>query len=151
VCFCLFVLFGLQRPPAWHGCSTYRSQQINQSKRSTAALINWKPQSYRGVCLKIMKNVSSICRCTSILKQKFGNRKACKELQKAHRKDTGHSRKFANESHKLCAFSHSLSLFLWTFSWQQANAAASHAISRMLSVVQVTVLCSSLTLSDVYY
>jgi hypothetical protein len=34
------VYFGLQRPPAWHGCLTYRSQQINQSKKSTAALIN---------------------------------------------------------------------------------------------------------------
>jgi hypothetical protein len=32
--------YRLQRPPAWHGCSTYRSQQINQSKRSTAALIS---------------------------------------------------------------------------------------------------------------
>jgi len=31
----------------------------------------------------------------AIWKQKFGNRKAWKELQKAHRKDTGHSRKFA--------------------------------------------------------
>ena len=50
--------------------------------------------------MKIMKNVSSICPCTSILKQKSGNRKAWKELQKAHRKDTGHSRKFAGELHK---------------------------------------------------
>ena len=38
VLFLCGVQFGLQRPPAWHGCSTYRSQQINQSKRSTAAL-----------------------------------------------------------------------------------------------------------------
>jgi len=34
------VWFVLRRPPAWHGCSTYRSQQINQTKRSTAALMN---------------------------------------------------------------------------------------------------------------
>ena len=35
-----FSLVWTPKPPVWHGCSTDRSQQISQSKRSTAALIN---------------------------------------------------------------------------------------------------------------
>ena len=54
------VQFGLQRPPAWHGCSNYRSQQINQSKRSTAALINAKSCTHKNKYVLTITNMGKV-------------------------------------------------------------------------------------------
>ena len=45
------VYFGLQRPPAWHGCLTYRSQQINQH---SVHIANLNRQGYREIKLHVI-------------------------------------------------------------------------------------------------